>query len=166
MLVLREMSDASPTASPLVDKPHRSLSRLYLGGSQSKRSASRTVPPPIIDAPQPSPPAPQPQNRSPEKEKVLRKRSTSGPEVVRPLTAHVPKGPGHPNAPGALTPSIAPALLPGATALEQIGDGDHSGWMRKKGERYNAWRLRYFVLKGPHLYYVKSLTVSALPLLN
>ncbi|KAG8917337.1 polar growth protein, partial [Tulasnella sp. 417] len=38
-----------------------------------------------------------------------------------------------------------------------IGQPDHSGWMRKRGESFNAWKLRYFVLKGQHLYYVKTL---------
>ncbi len=40
--------------------------------------------------------------------------------------------------------------------LEQIGEPDHQGWMRKRGERYNTWKSRYFVLKGPHLYWLKS----------
>ncbi|KAF8324573.1 uncharacterized protein EI90DRAFT_3075110 [Cantharellus anzutake] len=40
--------------------------------------------------------------------------------------------------------------------LEQIEEFDHDGWMRKKGERYNTWKLRYFVLKGPHLYYLRG----------
>ncbi|KAI3611756.1 hypothetical protein WG66_007675 [Moniliophthora roreri] len=47
-------------------------------------------------------------------------------------------------------------LKPGQNVLEQIGEPDHSGWMRKKGDRYNSWKLRYFVLKGPHLYYLRS----------
>ena len=44
----------------------------------------------------------------------------------------------------------------GQSILEQIGEADHCGWMRKKGERYNSWRMRYFVLTGPHLYCLKS----------
>ena len=40
--------------------------------------------------------------------------------------------------------------------LEQIGKPDHLGWLRKKGERYNTWKLRYLVLRGPHLYYLRS----------
>lgn len=40
--------------------------------------------------------------------------------------------------------------------LEQISLPDHNGWMWKKGERYNRWQMRYFVLKGPHLYYLRS----------
>jgi hypothetical protein len=48
------------------------------------------------------------------------------------------------------------ALKPGQSVLEQIGEPDHKGWMRKKGDRYNSWKSRYFVLKGPHLYILKS----------
>ena len=48
----------------------------------------------------------------------------------------------------------------GQSILEQIGQSDHKGWMRKKGERYNTWKTRYFVLKGPHLYWLKSNNAS------
>ncbi|KAK0207084.1 hypothetical protein DFS33DRAFT_1318863 [Desarmillaria ectypa] len=47
-------------------------------------------------------------------------------------------------------------LKPGQSILEQIGEPDHTGWMRKRGDRYNSWKLRYFVLKGPHLYCLRS----------
>lgn len=47
-------------------------------------------------------------------------------------------------------------LKAGQSILEQIGTPDHNGWMRKKGERYNSWKMRYFVLKGPHLYCLRS----------
>lgn len=47
-------------------------------------------------------------------------------------------------------------LKAGQSILEQIGQPDHVGWMRKKGDRYNSWKLRYFVLKGPHMYCLKS----------
>ena len=47
-------------------------------------------------------------------------------------------------------------LKPGHNILAQIGAPDHNGWMRKKGEHYNTWKNRYFVLKGPHLYWLKS----------
>lgn len=43
--------------------------------------------------------------------------------------------------------------------LEKIGTPDYSGWMRKKGEKYNSWKQRFFVLKGFHLYYLKSESV-------
>ncbi|GAA6020104.1 hypothetical protein JCM10207_006256 [Rhodosporidiobolus poonsookiae] len=40
--------------------------------------------------------------------------------------------------------------------MDKIGRPDHSGWMRKKGEKYNSWKMRFFVLKGVYLYYLKS----------
>lgn len=43
-----------------------------------------------------------------------------------------------------------------AMALKQIGKPDYSGFLKKKGERYGTWKMRYFVLKGAHLYYMKS----------
>jgi hypothetical protein len=42
------------------------------------------------------------------------------------------------------------------TAIAKIGQPDFSGYVKKKGERYNTWKTRYFVLKGAHLYYMKS----------
>ncbi len=48
----------------------------------------------------------------------------------------------------------------GQSILEQIGQPDHNGWMRKKGEHYNTWKTRYFVLKGPHLYWLRSNNTS------
>ncbi|KAG6829037.1 hypothetical protein H0H87_012807 [Tephrocybe sp. NHM501043] len=33
------------------------------------------------------------------------------------------------------------ALKPGQSILEQIGEADFKGWMRKKGDRYNSWKL-------------------------
>jgi hypothetical protein len=47
-------------------------------------------------------------------------------------------------------------MRPGQSALSQIGKPDHAGWLKKKGEKYNSWKLRYLVLKGPHLYYLRS----------
>lgn len=47
-------------------------------------------------------------------------------------------------------------LKAGKSILEQIGTPDHNGWMRKKGDHYNTWKLRYFVLKGSHLYCLRS----------
>lgn len=41
-------------------------------------------------------------------------------------------------------------------ALRQIGKPDKVGYLKKRGERYNTWKTRYFVLKGSHLYYLKS----------
>ncbi|KAH9854887.1 hypothetical protein C2E23DRAFT_816005 [Lenzites betulinus] len=50
----------------------------------------------------------------------------------------------------------APSLKAGQSILEQIGTPDHNGWLRKKGDRYNSWKQRYFILKGPHLYWLRS----------
>ncbi|KAG6868912.1 hypothetical protein C0993_007686 [Termitomyces sp. T159_Od127] len=33
------------------------------------------------------------------------------------------------------------SIKPGLNILEQIGEADHKGWMRKKGDRYNTWKL-------------------------
>jgi hypothetical protein len=44
----------------------------------------------------------------------------------------------------------------GQSILQQIGLPDHKGWMRKRGEHYNTWKTRYFVLKGPHLYWLRN----------
>ena len=40
--------------------------------------------------------------------------------------------------------------------LSRIGSPDHQGWMRKKEGLYNTWKKRYVVLKGPHLYWLRS----------
>lgn len=82
---------------------------------------------------------------------VLRKRNTSttAPSAVVPQpAAPVSKNP--------LKPGAKITLQPGRSVLDQIGRPDHAGWLRKKGERYNTWKLRYLVLKGPHLYYLRS----------
>jgi hypothetical protein len=71
-----------------------------------------------------------------------------------------------------LHPSAAAATVGGKkaapetrTALERIGAPDHIGWMRKKGEKYPTWKLRYFILKGSNLYYLKAENVTlSLPL--
>ena len=57
-------------------------------------------------------------------------------------------------------PKNGPNFKPGQSVLEQIGEPDHNGWMQKKGEHYNTWKSRYFVLKGHHLYYLKSSSSS------
>ena len=48
------------------------------------------------------------------------------------------------------------ALKPGKSIVEQIGQPDHQGWMRKKGDHYNSWKVRFFIIKGPHLYILRS----------
>ncbi|TFK28998.1 hypothetical protein FA15DRAFT_700565 [Coprinopsis marcescibilis] len=73
---------------------------------------------------------------------MLRKRTMSGP----------PNGAG-----GAVTSSDPSGpIKQGLSILDQVGDPDHTGWMRKKGVRYNSWKLRYCVLKGEHLYILRS----------
>ncbi|KAI0787073.1 hypothetical protein BC629DRAFT_1593605 [Irpex lacteus] len=74
---------------------------------------------------------------------VLRKRTSSSTDVT---TRSPPVG----------GSAAGMGLKPGKSILEQIGTPDHNGWMRKKSENYNTWKLRYFVLKGPHLYCLKS----------
>ncbi|KAG7530680.1 hypothetical protein FFLO_04850 [Filobasidium floriforme] len=67
-------------------------------------------------------------------------------------------------APAALSSSpTTPMRTPSAavdrnesSAMSKIGKPDFAGYMKKKGERYNTWKNRYFVLKGAHLYYMKS----------
>ncbi|GAA5948231.1 hypothetical protein JCM3775_001731 [Rhodotorula graminis] len=47
-------------------------------------------------------------------------------------------------------------LVTSGNLMDKIGRPDHSGWMRKRGEKYNTWKMRFFVLKGTYLYYLKS----------
>ena len=56
------------------------------------------------------------------------------------------------------------SFLAGQSILEQIGIPDHSGWMRKKGDRYNNWKSRFFIIKGSHMYYLKSDSVLVSPI--
>ncbi|KAG9301187.1 hypothetical protein G9A89_012570 [Geosiphon pyriformis] len=37
-----------------------------------------------------------------------------------------------------------------------IGVPDHEGWLKKQGEKYKTWKNRFCILKGVHLYYLKS----------
>ncbi|KZT29493.1 hypothetical protein NEOLEDRAFT_605321 [Neolentinus lepideus HHB14362 ss-1] len=123
------------------EKSHTGLSKIYGG---SKRSSVR---PATADGSVPSsssfrekskaPSVPKEGERRPER---LRKRTISTSEKA----ATAPRD------------LVGNQLKPGQSVLEQIGTPDHNGWMRKKGERYNTWKLRYFVLKGPHLYYMRS----------
>lgn len=79
---------------------------------------------------------------------TLRKRTSSYPGS-HPASPELPKSEG-----------TVGQLKPGQSILEQIGEADHTGWMRKRGDRYNSWKLRYFVLKGPHLYCLRSDSLS------
>jgi len=42
------------------------------------------------------------------------------------------------------------------TVLLQIGTPDHEGWVRKKGGHFSTWKSRYLVLKGAHLYWLRT----------
>jgi len=78
---------------------------------------------------------------------TLRKRTLSAPH----------SSPASPTASkGFTTNGASGKIKQGQNILQQIGEPDHSGWMKKKGDRYNTWKLRYFVLKGPHLYFLRS----------
>lgn len=57
---------------------------------------------------------------------------------------------------GDVTMDPSGLIKPGQSILDQIGEADHVGWMRKRGERYNSWKNRYFVLKGPHMYCLRG----------
>ena len=94
-------------------------------------------------------------SKEPNDRAILRKRTTStAADTARPVVAPVPVS------------TLGPNLERGRSILEQIGTPDHNGWMRKKNDRYNSWKTRYFVLKGPHLYVLRSndKSVSALAL--
>ncbi|KAH9942598.1 hypothetical protein B0H21DRAFT_751037 [Amylocystis lapponica] len=93
---------------------------------------------------------------SPIKEvKETKTKESKDPSLLRKRTASAAEVPSRSNAlAGSDRPG--PTLKPGQSILAQIGTPDHNGWMRKKGDRYNAWKLRYFVLKGPHLYCLRS----------
>jgi hypothetical protein len=118
------------------------LSRLY-GGSHKKASGRPTTTDgmPTRELSDKKEKEKKPRNNTkdsrdePGSPSLLRKRATSGDDMP--------------------TRSMQ-VLKPGQSVLQQIGEPDHKGWMRKKGDRYNSWKSRYFVLKGPHLYYLKS----------
>ena len=42
------------------------------------------------------------------------------------------------------------------TVMVQIGTPDHEGWIRKKGGHFSSWKSRYLVLKGAHLYWLRT----------
>jgi len=72
---------------------------------------------------------------------LLRKRGSGGEAPKSPVPA---------------LPTIGPGLVQGRSVLEQIGTPDFNGWLMKKGEHYNTWRNRYFVLKGHNLYWMRN----------
>ena len=100
-----------------------------------------------------------PSSNSPVKEKdigndaskqgQLRKRTTSAPSPVPEPVSVVDPGAFH-------REDTTGRVTQGRSILDQIGEPDHAGWMRKKGERYHSWKTRFFVLKGPHMYCLRS----------
>jgi hypothetical protein len=143
IILYRESQEASEPQN----KPSRSLSRLYLPGSGShKRSRVSGSTPPSSGA----------YGGSDTFQTISTPNSEGNSPVARTMS---PLPPG-------LAESLSVAdplnIRPGRSVVDQIGHPDREGWMRKKGERYNTWKLRYFVLKGPHLYYLRSITVSKL----
>ena len=128
--------ESSHDTSSTGDKPPRSISRLYLSGSSRRPRTSQgpVTPSGSIEG---------------------RRRTLSG---LQDTGQVLPEA-------SPITPPIAeeaPTLQPDKNVLQQIGSPDLDGWLRKKGERYNTWKLRYFVLKGPHLYYLRSKMVRIL----
>ena len=86
-----------------------------------------------------------------EKEKssnTLRKRisSNSNPNVPTGINDNAPEA----------ANGVSGFIKQGVNIMDQIGVPDHTGWMRKRGERFNSWKTRYFILKGPHLYFLRS----------
>jgi hypothetical protein len=62
-----------------------------------------------------------------------------------------------------MTTAQPDAVTDGSNLLERIGTPDYTGWMQKKGEKYNSWKPRFFVLKGIHLYWLKGEGVRLSP---
>jgi hypothetical protein len=157
----------SEKGSPSKDKEktHTSLSLSRLYGSQARKSGR----PATSDGGSKTSEfgskmdrgrnATMPSSSSSKEPQVLRKRTSTSTGTGSGDQSHLVNG----NAGSPTSPSIGPGgdskepqLKAGQSILAQIGESDHSGWMRKKGDRYNSWKLRYFVLKGPHMYCLRS----------
>ncbi|KAI9457942.1 hypothetical protein BJY52DRAFT_1270491 [Lactarius psammicola] len=130
--------EASPDRNPL------SLSRLY--GGSNRKSSTRSSPGDSHSA----------FGAKEDKKREKRESKDSGgsrdkkdPSLLRKRTPTTTDA-------AFRTSGESSTLKPGQNILAQIGMPDHNGWMRKKGEHYNTWKNRYFVLKGPHLYWLKS----------
>ena len=126
-------TEASPDRNP--------LARLYHSGSHRKRSSPTDSRPALL--------AKEDNKRKRESKDSGGSKEKKDPSLLRkrtPSTADTPLG----------SSTETGALRPGQNILAQIGTPDHNGWMRKKGEHYNTWKNRYFVLKGPHLYWLKN----------
>lgn len=121
------------------------LSRLYGGGARKVSGRPGTAD--GSHSPDSTPKKAKVKDEKKEREEVER-----DPAVLRKRTMSTPMS--SPNE--SLQPRGMQALKPGYSFFEQIGEIDHSGWMRKRGDRYNSWKSRYFVLKGSDLYILKS----------
>jgi PH domain len=60
---------------------------------------------------------------------------------------------------GGATPTTAEMSKEGSV-MSRIRPVDFEGWMKKKGERYNAWKPRYLALKGSDLVILRDPEVS------
>lgn len=143
------------------EKPGRSLSR-YLGsqsgkkGSTTSQQTSPITPAGAIGAARSETASPSPSADAREASNAM-KPNADYKEIALPAVLRKRSIPSaDTQTMVANASSNAVDLKAGQSILDQIGRPDHSGWMRKKGERYNSWKLRYFVLRGPHLYYLKS----------
>jgi len=56
--------------------------------------------------------------------------------------------------------SVGVGAMQNASVVHRIGEPDHVGWLRKKNDRYNFWKPRFFILKGQRLYWFKSVKLS------
>lgn len=124
-----------------------SISRLYHSNSSSKKSGRHGG-----------------ENGRSVSEDFRREPSKRDPQLLRKRTSSYGQTSPNPANDSSKLPAVVRGpvdpLKAGQSILKQIGDPDHCGWMRKKGDRYNHWKLRYFVLKGPHLYCLRSNSTS------
>lgn len=119
------------------EKGSRTLSRLYPGHGHRKTSGRPSTSDGV---------KPKDEKRDSKESKESKEKSPRDPAVLRKRTSSVVEPP----------PRSVATLKAGQSFLEQIGSPDHNGWMRKKSDRYNTWKSRYFVLKGSHLYWLRS----------
>ncbi|KAJ7654825.1 hypothetical protein B0H17DRAFT_993337 [Mycena rosella] len=145
------------SGGPEDEKADKSSSGFTLPRLSRKNGRPTTPggPPRLPQSPQASP-DPAPANGShpaPANPALLRKRTSSSHATDATKAASAATASTAVNAPAG---SAVSKLKPGQSILEQIGEPDHVGWMRKKGDRYNSWKLRYFILKGPDFYCLKT----------
>ena len=95
-----------------------------------------------------------------EKEKsftTLRERtsSNSNSNVTTSINANAPE----------TVNGVSGAMKQGVNVVNQIGEPDHTGWLRMREDGSNSWKSRYFILKEPYLYFSRSnhKSVSCVP---